>query len=86
MTEKKDCKKCGMVVYMLPTLTECPYCGSTEFVQHKIRKIRHFSKSISVNRKREKSSLTDEEILGVGLYPKDEGYKMSLISRILGKR
>ena len=28
---------------------------------------------------------TDTEILGAGLYPKDEGYKMSLISKILDK-
>lgn len=27
----------------------------------------------------------DEEILALGLYPDDEAYKMSLISRILGK-
>jgi hypothetical protein len=29
---------------------------------------------------------SEEEILALGLYPKDEAYKMSLISRILGKR
>ena len=29
---------------------------------------------------------TDTEILGTGLYPKDDGYKMSLISRILDKK
>ena len=28
---------------------------------------------------------SDEELLALGLYPKDEGYKMSLISRILRK-
>lgn len=28
----------------------------------------------------------DEEILALGLYPKDEGYKMHLISKILNKR
>ena len=37
-------------------------------------------------RKKAKQSMhTDEEILALGLYPDDEGYKMSLISRILGK-
>ena len=29
---------------------------------------------------------TDTEILGAGLYPKDEGYKMSLISKILDEQ
>lgn len=29
---------------------------------------------------------SDEEILALGLYPKSETYKMSLISRILGKK
>ena len=29
---------------------------------------------------------SEEEILALGLYPKDEAYKMSLTSRILGKR
>lgn len=28
---------------------------------------------------------SDEEILAMGLYPNDEGYQMSLISRILNK-
>ena len=29
---------------------------------------------------------SDEEILSLGLYPKSETYKMSLISRILGRK
>ena len=32
-----------------------------------------------------KPFLTDEEILAAGLYPQDEGYEMSIISRILDK-
>ena len=28
---------------------------------------------------------SDEERLSLGLYPNDEGYRMSLISKILGK-
>ena len=32
-----------------------------------------------------KPLFTNEEILATGLYPKDEGYKMSLISWILDK-
>lgn len=35
--------------------------------------------------KTKKKFFSDEEILVLGLYPKDEGYKMGLISRILGK-
>lgn len=61
----------------------CPYCGAEQYddvpapepmvmAPKKNRKIlREFS---------------DEEILGMGLHPKDESYKMSLISMILGKR
>ena len=36
--------------------------------------------------KKPRRGFTDEEILGMGLYPKDEAYKMSLISRILDKK
>ena len=36
-------------------------------------------------RSRERGGFTDEEILALGLYPDNEKYKMSLISRILGK-
>lgn len=39
----------------------------------------------SVPRKK-KFKYTDEEILALGLYPDDELYKMSLISRIIGKK
>lgn len=35
-------------------------------------------------RRNRRKGFSDEEILALGLYPKDEGYKMSLISRILG--
>lgn len=36
-------------------------------------------------KRRKEPVFTDEEILALGLYPDDEGYKMSLIARILGK-
>lgn len=39
---------------------------------------------IPKKRKNRGSFFSNEEILALGLYPKDEGYKMSLISRILG--
>ncbi len=35
--------------------------------------------------KKKRRGFTDEEILGLGLYPDDEKYKMSLISKILDK-
>lgn len=82
MTEKKDCKKCGRTLYMLPTLTECPYCGSTQFREHNPVKMQNINKKEAV----EQPIFTDEECLALGLHPKDAGYKMSLISRILGKR
>lgn len=34
---------------------------------------------------KKKRGFSDEEILALGLYPDDEGYKMSLISSILNK-
>lgn len=83
MAEKRDCKKCGRTVYILPTLTECPYCGSTQFNKHKPITMQ----DISIRSKSVKEPIyTDEERLTLGLYPKDEGYKMSLISRILGRK
>ena len=39
---------------------------------------------IPKKRKNRRSFFSNEEILALGLYPKDEGYKMSLIARILG--
>lgn len=39
-----------------------------------------------VERRENTEMFTDEERLSMGLYPKDEKYKMSLISKILGKR
>lgn len=40
--------------------------------------------SISERHRNKRKGFSDEEILALGLYPKDEGYKMSLIARILG--
>jgi len=46
------------------------------------------SQTVAPQRKRPKKrrGFSDEEILALGLYPDDELYKMSLISRILNKR
>lgn len=49
------------------------------------REILRASQKKQKRKKAKQSMHTDEEILALGLYPDDEGYKMSLISRILGK-
>lgn len=81
--ELKTCKKCNNGVWVLPTLTECPYCGATDFVE--------YGSNLQLNspqksKKHPRKGFTDEECLALGLYPKDEVYKMSLISKILGRR
>lgn len=43
-------------------------------------------KKPSTTKTKKQPIFNDSEKLALGLYPKDEGYKMSLISRILGKR
>lgn len=72
----------------------CPYCGINQFdegflsaqaeadARELLREINKRQKSKKI---RTRKGFTDEEILALGLYPDDEGYKMSLISRILGK-
>lgn len=60
----------------------CPKCGFNyiEFMKRPIE-FRHPKKRRKILR-----DFSDEEILAMGLYPQNESYKMSLISRILGKR
>ena len=43
------------------------------------------SSSAQQKRKEKSRKFSDEEILALGLYPQDEGYKMHLISQILDK-
>ncbi len=67
----------------------CPYCGFEIYVdvpESVYRDARAFMNGAYASKSQKKRGFTDEEILALGLYPKDEGYKMSLISRILGKR
>nr|DAF84238.1 MAG TPA: zinc-ribbon containing domain protein [Caudoviricetes sp.] len=77
------CKYCGY--NMSNGLRLCPQCGkSTEHYNRNIEKVLEAGQP-----KRKRSFLYDyseEEQLALGLYPKDETYKMSLISRILGRR
>ncbi len=77
------CKYCGY--NMSNGLRLCPQCGkSTEHYNRNVEKVLEAGQP-----KRKRSFLYDyseEEQLALGLYPKDETYKMSLISRILGRR
>lgn len=77
------CRYCGY--NMSNGLRLCPQCGkSTEHYNRNIEKVLEAGQP-----KRKRSFLYDyseEEQLALGLYPKDETYKMSLISRILGRR
>ena len=62
----------------------CPYCG---YEQYKLEDVQSGIKYAKRKcRERRKDGISEEEILALGLYPKDEAYKMSLISRILGRR
>lgn len=77
------CKYCGY--NMSNGLRLCPQCGkSTEHYNRNVEKVLEAGQP-----KRKRSFLYDyseEGQLALGLYPKDETYKMSLISRILGRR
>lgn len=82
------CKYCGY--NMSNGLRLCPLCGkSTEHYNKNVEKVLETGLSMVGQSKRKRSFLYDyseEEQLTLGLYPKDETYKMSLISRILGRR
>lgn len=61
-----------------------PYCGYEQYKLEDVQaEIEYAKRKSKENRNR---GFSEEEILALGLYPKDEAYKMSLISRILGKR
>lgn len=90
MVKQQYCRKCSAMVYMLYGVEKCPYCGCPDLVENfgetELQKVDiSFSQTKQKNRKRT-FVFNDEERLALGLYPKDEGYKMSLISRILGKK
>lgn len=67
--DARVCKHCGQVMY--PTVEEA------------LENIRRIEAKAGSNCKGNKIGYSDEEILALGLYPKDETYKMSLISQIL---
>ncbi|MCM1495039.1 MAG: hypothetical protein NC089_04505 [Bacteroides sp.] len=69
------CLDCGKEIGNISRNRICHYCGFTQYKK---------SKEVKINKKNTKS-FSDEELFAIGLYPDSEGYKMSLISRILGK-
>lgn len=64
----------------------CPYCGLEMFPNVKEAEKILKKRQKEIKRQKEEKGFSDEEILTLGLHPKDEGYKMNLISRILEKR
>ncbi|MCM1100785.1 MAG: hypothetical protein NC079_02450 [Clostridium sp.] len=68
------CEHCGY--RMSDGLRLCPKC---------MKPTKNFKPAINYTHKEKKErGFSDEEILALGLHPDDEGYKMSLISWILG--
>lgn len=76
-----------------PLTHYCPHCNANQYGdndeyypdENAYRNAKKNMNASGRNGKKKKSVFSDEEILALGLYPEDEGYKMSLISRILGK-
>ncbi len=84
------CLKCGKEI---KNNRICPYCGREQYRepnQEAYREAEQLLARMNVPPKKEKREkrpmFTDEERLAIGLYPDDEGYKMSLIAKITGKR
>lgn len=100
MADNWICINCGEAIGHWDKV--CSNCGyhqfgendefypSKEDVNKIARGIRRQTK-VSVNtglggKRKRLTEYSEEEILGTGMYPKDENYKMSLISRILGRK
>lgn len=68
------------------------YCRTNQYgsnneycLNHKsMRRVKRILKGNSQEEKR-KNGFSDEEIFALGLYPKNDSYKMSVFSRILEK-
>ena len=95
---KRTCIKCGATLDIAKYPDICPFCNfhrygengeyaPTPEMMELTRKVVGIQEEPPKRqrRHRERGGFTDEEILALGLYPDDEKYKMSLISRILGK-
>ena len=97
MSEKWECLLCGKEIGMWDK--KCPHCGQNQFGDNNeyYPTAFHCAKAKKIlngqnKKKAKKLSLffdpiySLEERLALGLYPKDESYKMSLISLILGRK
>ena len=81
------CTYCGY--NMGNGLRLCPKCSKmTGYREKEVEQSMRSMQSAQSKRNHLESNkgYSDEEILALGLYPKGEGYKMSLISRILGRK
>ena len=87
MTDTHFCLQCSAKIEINDI--KCPHCGfnqygeNNEFYPDK-KAYRNIRKYVNGSVRKQKG-FSDEEILALGLYPKDKGYKVSLLSRILGK-
>ncbi|MBO5282560.1 MAG: hypothetical protein J6B43_05455 [Lachnospiraceae bacterium] len=73
------CIECGKKIDVLDEM--CHYCGVMQYDEEPVK-----LPVLQRRANREKTSgFSDDEILAMGLYPKDEKYKMSLISKIVGR-
>ena len=88
----KPCLQCGKRIEKWDK--QCKYCGANQFGINNeyypdakaFRDAKKLMAGQQLPSRKQRKGFTDEEILATGLYPKDEGYKMSLISRILGRK
>lgn len=94
MENQWSCLQCGGSIGMWDM--KCCHCGTNQFRENNeyaptpqsdamARKLVN-KNNIKNKRKYKRSLYTEEERLALELYPKDEGYKLSLISRIFGKK
>lgn len=78
------CLNCAKQIGDITKNRICPYCGYEQYKLEDVQAGIEYAKRKS--KENRNGGFSEEEILALGLYPKDEAYKMSLISRILGKR
>lgn len=93
MSDTRFCLQCGKPIGLFDK--SCKYCGTNQFGENnefypdeKIAKqAKHLlSSTANLKHKQKWNGYTDEEILALGLYPQNKNYKMSIISRILGRK
>lgn len=92
MSDKWPCIECGRLIGKWDKV--CKYCGEKQFGDNDEYYPTDESMELAArllgtgqkHKEPKQKGFSDEEILALGLYPKDEGYKMSLISKILNKR